>query len=523
MYNINEDEEIILFKIDHSIPGFKIPIIEYYLFTQDGSIQFNLSFCDKSSIQYNLPASINSSELFKYDNSSNYYNDICYPYTSENNTDIPLSTRKKEYNVNNMSLCQSDCIFRGYNTSTKNVYCECNIASNKPLDLKNIDITLLLKKFIDIKNLMNYGVMKCYKVLFSKEGLISNIGSYIMLFIIFITLMEYSIFFIEGKKQYFEEIKNIISKIADGKNIKRKGKNPINVKKEKLDSNKIIKFVENKISSKKTITELSSQKDGINSNNIIFQKNEKINNEEIIDSSEIEEDSSKEKNELKNDSELNSLSFINALRFDKRTYCQYYASLIRNKQLLVFVFYTKNDFNSRMIKICLFYSSFALYYTVNTLFFNDSTMNKIYENKGKENISLRIPQILYSTIISTGIKVLLTTFSLTEKNILEIKNQKNIKLVNDTALINFKIINRKIMIFFGVNFIFLLFFWYYLSSFCAVYKNTQTYLIKDTFISFCLSLVYPFFINLIPGIFRIMALKKVNKLLYTISKLIALI
>ena len=79
------------------------------------------------------------------------------------------------------------------------------------------------------------------------------------------------------------------------------------------------------------------------------------------------------------------------------------------------------------------------------------------------------------------------------------------------------------MIFFGVNFIFLLFFWYYLSSFCAVYKNTQTYLIKDTFISFCLSLVYPFFINLIPGIFRIMALKKVNKLLYTISKLIALI
>ena len=135
---------------------------------------------------------------------------------------------------------------------------------------------------------------------------------------------------------------------------------------------------------------------------------------------------------------------------------------------------------------------------------------------------MRIPQILYSTIISTGIKVLLTTFSLTEKNILEIKNQKNIKLVNDTALINFKIINRKIMIFFGVNFIFLLFFWYYLSSFCAVYKNTQTYLIKDTFISFCLSLVYPFFINLIPGIFRIMALKKVNKLLYTISKLIAL-
>jgi hypothetical protein len=97
MYNISESEEIIIFKIDHSIPGLKIPIIEYYLFTQDGSIQFNLSYCDKSSIQYNLPASIDSSELFKYDNSSDYYNDICYPYTSEVGTDITLADRRAEF------------------------------------------------------------------------------------------------------------------------------------------------------------------------------------------------------------------------------------------------------------------------------------------------------------------------------------------------------------------------------------------------------------------------------------------
>ena len=232
---------------------------------------------------------------------------------------------------------------------------------------------------------------------------------------------------------------------------------------------------------------------------------------------------SKELIENKNDTELNSLSYEKALKYDKRTYFEYYSSLIRNKQLLILVCYTQNDYNSRMVKICLMFSSFALYYTVNALFFNDSTMNKIYEDQGKDNIAYRIPQILYSTIISTFIKTLLTTFSLTERNILEIKSQKTSKSINTTAAKIFKIITKKIIIFFVMNFLILIFFWYYLSSFCAVYKNTQVYLIKDTIISFCLSLIYPFFINIVPSILRIMALKKENKLLYKVSQLTALI
>ena len=48
---------------------------------------------------------------------------------------------------------------------------------------------------------------------------------------------------------------------------------------------------------------------------------------------------------------------------------------------------------------------------------------------------------------------------------------------------------------------------YYIICFCGVYINTQIHLIKDTIISFGLSLIYPFGIYLIPGIFRIPALK----------------
>ena len=72
----------------------------------------------------------------------------------------------------------------------------------------------------------------------------------------------------------------------------------------------------------------------------------------------------------------------------------------------------------------------------------------------------------------------------------------------------------------------MLFFWYFISCFCAVYENTQKILIKDTLVSFALSMVYPFGLNLLPGFFRIPALrdeKADKKCLYKISTYVALI
>ena len=62
--------------------------------------------------------------------------------------------------------------------------------------------------------------------------------------------------------------------------------------------------------------------------------------------------------------------------------------------------------------------------------------------------------------------------------------------------------------------------------FCAIYKNTQIYLIKDILISFSISLLYPFVIYLLPGIFRIPSLsnkKNKRQYLYAFSKILQMI
>ena len=50
-----------------------------------------------------------------------------------------------------------------------------------------------------------------------------------------------------------------------------------------------------------------------------------------------------------------------------------------------------------------------------------------------------------------------------------------------------------------------------ISMFCNIYENTQIHLLNDTLISFGLSLLYPFGIYLLPGIFRIHALSEGKK------------
>ena len=151
-------------------------------------------------------------------------------------------------------------------------------------------------------------------------------------------------------------------------------------------------------------------------------------------------------------------------------------------------------------------------------------MHQIYEDHGVFNFIFQIPQIIYSTIISIVIRTLLSLLSLSEKNIIEIKNQETLETAKNTAKEKQKCLLIKFIIFFTISFSFLVFFWYYISCFCAVYKNTQIYLIKDTAISFGTSLIYPFVINLIPGFLRIHSINNGRKkCLYRISKIIQLI
>ena len=160
---------------------------------------------------------------------------------------------------------------------------------------------------------------------------------------------------------------------------------------------------------------------------------------------------------------------------------------------------------------------------MNTLFFIDDTIHQILEDEGKYNIFYRLPQIIYSFIISYFFGMLLDFLALSEVNILELKAERVFKRAMKKAKEILGTLKCKFLFFFILSFIFLLCFWYYVICFCAVYIHTQNHLIKDNIIGFGIGLLTPLGTKLIPLVFRLIGLKNKNRFFFLLSKIIQLV
>ena len=531
-YNIDINVTLIIYQVNNM--GKRKPMsLEVY--EPINNTKLDLKYCNNTKLRIEVPVDINENEIFKYDIYSSYYNDICFPYTSENGTDVILSDRRREFFKEDLSLCKSNCDFHGYNRESKNARCECGIETEDEEDDSNseestIDEDKFFSNFINITSITNIEVLKCYKITFTKDGLIKNYGSYIIFFIILIYIIYLIYFIVKGYSNFINKIDIIIKKKNCNNNkiiktkIKRR-KTSINFPPKKIYQNKQSKEHKN-ISIK--LSETNKNKTNIilklkkSKSTSLYEKKDK----KCLTNKDINKNRNKTNNKIKkkinyNDFEINSLNYKEALKIDKRTFCQYYLSLLRTKHIFIFTFITRDDYNSFIIKFCLFCFGFALYLTVNVLFFNDSTMHKIYEDNGNFNFIYQIPQIIYSTIISSIINYIIRYFSLSEKNVLKIKTSKNYIIEDIPKVI--KCLRIKFLFFFLLSFIFLFFFWFYLSCFCSVYTNTQKHAISNSLISFGLSLIYPFALYLIPGMLRSISLNDINNnknCMYKISQIL---
>ena len=498
-YHILDSDNLYIKKIDVIQDGMKTLKVDYNIYAKlfNNLINLNLTVCDKSKITISIPYKI-TEEIEKLNSSSSYYNDICYTTTSEYGTDITMKDRKKEFIDKDRIVCQEGCYFSEYDYNNSKVKCSCNA---KKSSLLFVDMYINKEKIIDnfknINNLINYKFLICYKKLFNKEGIIKNIGSYTILSIIIFHIIAIFIFCLKQ----FSSIKKKINKIASEK---KHLSDKENKKKEKA-----IKPTANP-SRKKFF---SKHKKNIGKS-YKSKKNHKIK--------KIKENNNK--NIIKFiDEEINGFSYDLSLKIDKRTYCQYYISLIKTQHSLICAIFNNDDYNSGIVKIDLFFIGFTIEYIVNALFYNDDTMHKIYENKGQFNLETQLPIAIYSTIISTILNYPLNFLALSNDAVINFKNDNSeIKIKEKIEKLK-KILIIKFISYFIISFLLLLFFWYYISIFCVIYKNTQFHLLKDTLMSIGLSLILPFGIYLLPGIFRIPSLsdkKKKRKCLYNFSKIL---
>ena len=130
-------------------------------------------------------------------------------------------------------------------------------------------------------------------------------------------------------------------------------------------------------------------------------------------------------------------------------------------------------------------------------FFADETMHKMFLDYGKYNFFQQVPQIAYSTLISKLMETFLCFLSMTDKYFYKIKKGKHLSKNSMFAIIRCS--QTKIVFFFVFTSLMFMFYWYLITCFCSVYKNTQIHFIKDSLLSFLFGNITPFILYLIPS------------------------
>ena len=191
----------------------KIPKLEYEVYypLYDNYLKkLNIALCKDTKVEISIPVKINGT-LDKYNPKSDYYNDICSRATSHCGTDISLKDRRNEFVENNLTLCEENCELIEYNYEKQKAKCSCDVKLSIPPDYDiKFDKKEFFNSFIDINNILNLSILKCYKIVLQIKRFKNNYGFLIIGFIFLFYFISLIVFLACSYEKLKKEIKNII-------------------------------------------------------------------------------------------------------------------------------------------------------------------------------------------------------------------------------------------------------------------------------------------------------------------------
>ena len=524
-YGLSEEEELMIIKGD-TLKEFNNALgtsVDYQIFSTSLGAFLPLGDCQEAGAtvtvsnpftnlitQYQSKTGsvvVNGYNVF--DVNSPFYNDICTDFTNENGNDVLLDDRRKDYFDENINLCETGCKFVGYNTSTNLYTCICNIKAIPGVEAEEYTGDIITNEMPkDFKDLIskrsNIEVFKCASQVFSSKGQKKNFGSYILLTGL-ASLIGIIVFHFVKEKGKMDSLFNQLARIPN--RIANPPK-PVQTKDDK------------KAADKKSGAKDSKQKVD-NSAKVKVRDSNIATSKRKFEVQEKSKPRNVQKDLFLTEDQLNFAEYNTASKQDHRSFIKYYWSLLKMKQLFIFTFYTSDDFILRTTKIALFILFIGFYLTFTALFFNDSIMRAIYIYKGNTNAAVHIPNIILSSLCCLIASLIIRFVSLNEREI------SKITLLNDERerrqlADKMKGISKvKLIVMYAISGALLFLFWYYVSAFCAVFKNSQGHYFTNVLVAFILCNLWPCVISLIPALLRNKALNSGNETLYKVSQIIS--
>jgi hypothetical protein len=496
---IEEDESLIIAKVDFLKPNTTTREVQYQVYTKDGK-KVNLDYCkdinieiiypidNGTDINYDLAKEMSKDNIDIYNISDPFFNDLCFPY-AVNGKDITLEDRKKEF-YQNVNICKDNCKFNKMNYMTDTVSCNCDIDS-RSFDLTRTNTE---KNKFNVKNLFgnkngkfsikklfgkiagdtNLKISKCLNLFLKASDLRYNIGFIFGSFINGTSIISIIHFFFYGFDRIISQIHKILQK-----------------------NDNIDKL--------------------INENNDKYEKNDlEPDSKDLFQKKmlSIRAKSSLQIIERKNLYE--NLPYNFAIRKDKRSFLKIFKHNFIEKYPLIRIFKKLSYFEIININLIVYLTHLEIMFSINGILYLIPQISKDYYGQLKFTVSLLYSffSFILGMLIYKFLKSIILFSPIMETFVYEMKNNKSLTILAGNYLNHIKI---KLFIFLVINFFVTVFFWYYMTVFCIIYRYSQEKWFLRGWISFFYTFLYCLFFSFLFTLFRLSAFDLKSRNLYNIS------
>ena len=510
-----------------------------------------------------------------------FYTDLCTHYPDILGKDIPLKKRILAY-YPNIDLCDDNCNLLGVFMNNKTAKCECSLSGEG--DKKNSikDNALYQSQAGQFEEMID--VIKCYKGVFEYKYFKISYGGFIIMGLIIIqiicTVFYYKKSKIHIKKYifsitncYFDYLKNkkptLKIEQQDFKLINIKENNKANVslpprrinkaptgfgmtiKKSfnnenliannngiKIPNNIAIYSIDSKenmnISKKGRAKQKERTYKKINANMPNFKARNSLYNNSTQKSSYRQIATNNLLINLGDDFDANMDEFLktdpddmdydDAIIRDKRTFCKCYCDKIHSEQIIINTFFYKEYLKPLPIKIILLVFQVDLYFFINSLFYNEEYVTKIFELE-KDSFSKAfwrfLDNLFYAFLFGIIINYIINYFFIEEKILrVTFKREKdNLLKLKYEMLQIIKDLEKRYTTFIIISFIILLFAWYRISCFNHIYIHMKKeWIIFSVLIIVCIQIL-SLLTSLLGTIIRFLSFRFKSKKLFKLSLL----
>ena len=220
------------------------------------------------------------------------------------------------------------------------------------------------------------------------------------------------------------------------------------------------------------------------------------------------------------------MDYDDAIKKDKRKLSEIFINNLKNKQILMNTFYTKDPLKPRPIKILLFILDIDLYVFINGLFFTEEFIsNYLHSNKNKflsfvERLSDRF---LYIALVGIIINYIIDCFFIEEKKIKRIfkREKDNLVILKYEISKIIKIIKIRYNLFIILSFVITIFTLFYILCFNIVYPSMKNEWIKTSIIIIVVIQILSLLECFLESLIRIISFKCKSEKLYKISYLLS--